>query len=207
MKEFKLKNINSFPSIIIVTIFFVNLLLINIPLLKTFNYEYSVANSILLFVAGGLLTIWNINAYNSAGFLQVLKSIKNYLIVICFIPFAIGLISSLFFSVCPVWNGLIFYFIITIPAAFFGIVTGKFICVIFEKFRYIIFIISFLFILLIPFLEFYFNPQLFFFNPIFGYFSGTIYDEEISVNFLLISYRLLNIIFFSLLAFVSDFLL
>lgn len=207
MKEFKLKNINSFPSIITTAILFINLLLINIPLLKTFNYEYSVANSILLFLASGLLTIWKNNTYNNASFLQVIKSIKNYLIVFCFIPFAIGLMSSLFFSICPVWNGLVFYFIITIPAAFFGIVTGKFICVIFEKFRYLIFLISFLFILFIPVAEFYFNPQLFFFNPIFGYFSGTIYDEEISVSFLLISYRLLNIIFFTLLAFVSDFLL
>ncbi len=206
MKEFKLKNINSFPSIILTIIFLVNLLLNNIPLLKIFNYEFAAINSIILFIAGGLLTIWN-NKVSNTSFFQVIKNLKNYLIFLFLLPLAVGLITSFFFSICPIWNGLIFYFIITIPAGFFGIITGKFICVIFGKFRYLIFVTTFLLILFVPIVEFYFNPQLFFFNPVFGYFSGTIYDEEISVSYLLISYRLLNIIFFTSIAFLSDFLL
>ena len=46
-------------------------------------------------------------------------------------------------------------------------------------------------------LEFYFYPQVYFFNPIIGYFSGTIYDDKIDISSALILYRFI-ILFFSL---------
>jgi hypothetical protein len=45
--------------------------------------------------------------------------------------------------------------------------------------------------------EIYFNPQVYVFNPIIGFFPGTIYDEGISVSGKLILYRFLNVLFFS----------
>jgi len=47
-----------------------------------------------------------------------------------------------------------------------------------------------------PIAEIYSNPQVYFFNPIIGFFPGNIYDEDISVNSTLIMYRVLNIMFF-----------
>jgi hypothetical protein len=44
--------------------------------------------------------------------------------------------------------------------------------------------------------EIYFNPQVYVFNPIIGYFPGTIYDEGISVSGKLILYRTFNLLFF-----------
>lgn len=54
--------------------------------------------------------------------------------------------------------------------------------------------VSLLFIVLF---EFYFNPQVYFYNPLFGFFPGTIYDEDIEVNWMVVLSQVYNLIFFT----------
>ncbi len=66
----------------------------------------------------------------------------------------------------------------------------------FKKFTRIIFFLLIIIILIIVLGEFYFNPQVYFYNPVLGYLPGTIYDEGLSVDFKLVLYRIFNLFFF-----------
>ncbi|MBN1639434.1 MAG: hypothetical protein JW866_10730, partial [Ignavibacteriales bacterium] len=63
----------------------------------------------------------------------------------------------------------------------------------------------FLILCLIPAFEIYLFPQIYFYSPIIGFFSGTIYDEDITISGTLIFYRLLNIIFVLFLYYFSSY--
>ncbi len=123
------------------------------------------------------------------------------------IPALVSLIYSLFTIVCSISDGFIFYLVITFPSVVVGSALGLFTFAYFKKFRIIFFILITISIVSIAVVEFYFNPQVYFFNPVFGYFPGTIYDEGIKVSTKLILYRLLNLMFFvSLFFFILKYL-
>src|SRR5690606_14039824 len=58
---------------------------------------------------------------------------------------------------------------------------------------FIIFSMIFLLIALIPVLEIYIYPQIYFYNPLITFFPGTIYDESLTVSLKMLLYRILNI--------------
>ncbi len=211
MKEYLLKNIKkisfSFPSLLILFTILINISLTSFPLTNIIDYEFSAINSIILFLFSGLFVI---NEHYKNGLQrsnQLLKNITEVILVFSLIPLLIGVISTLLFSSCPLNENIFFYFIITLPAIYAGISTARIISVIFKKYKYVIYLLTFIVILSIPLFEFYFNPQLYFFNPIFGFYSGTIYDEDININYLVILYRLINVIFFTILICISDYLI
>lgn len=194
------------PEITLIFLIIINIILITLPLTNILGYEFSLVNALILFFIGGLLIIWHNKKFNNVktNFLNQLYSFKKYLLLFSIIPFIIGFISSLLFSVCPIKEGFYFYIIIPLPSLFFGIVVGRFIITLFNRFHYFVYVLTFLLILSVPIIEFYFNPQIYFYNPIFGFISGTIYDEDISISNILISYRLFNIAFFVGLAYLSE---
>lgn len=110
-----------------------------------------------------------------------------------------SLLSLLWSNACPLADGLIFYTVITIPAPIIGAALGALSYSISRKIGIIIFILILLMIAAIPVVEIYFNPQIYFYNPLIGFFPGTIYDEAIEVDLKLIVYRILNLLFFSFL--------
>jgi len=191
---------NALPEILIVLLLALNLFFTSLPLVKILGFEHSAVNGTILFYFGGLLVIWLFrkNKDTSINFLSVLLNYGFYFFLICLIPFSIGLISSLLMVNCPITDGILFYIIITLPSFFFGIAVGYLVFVISKKSAYLIFTLAFILILVSPLFEFYFNPQIYFYNPIFGFYPGTIFDEDLSVDKLLIAYRLCNIVYFSL---------
>jgi hypothetical protein len=66
------------------------------------------------------------------------------------------------------------------------------------RYSRIIFILLLGITAIIPVLEIYFNPQIYFYNPLVGFYPGTIYDERLSVTLRLLIYRLINVMFFLL---------
>lgn len=169
-----------------------NILLLSAPLTNVLGYELSAINSLILLMISGLFTIsWQkkVKKFSSAFFLVMA--------VFFFIPLFISLTHSVFTHFCSFWDGIAFYFVITFPAIIIGFAFAILIFYLFNKFRIIIFIILILLIAIIPVLEIYFNPQIYFYNPLIAYFPGTVYDEAMSVDFKLILYRIFNI-FFSL---------
>jgi hypothetical protein len=66
-----------------------------------------------------------------------------------------------------------------------------------DKYRRPTFLAIFFLLILIPVIEFYFNPQVYFFTPLVGYIPGIIYDEGLSINSQIVLYRFLNTVYFS----------
>lgn len=172
-----------------------NLLLLKFSLSSVFGYEFSVLNSILLTLLSG---------FHSLDFLK--HKIEEYdyslrllfvnLSIFILIPLIISLANSYLNGFCSFVDGLFFYIVILTPSVLVGMGLSVVSILISRKFSRTIFFIIFLIILFIPVLEIYFNPQVYFYNPIVGFFPGNIYDEGLTVSASLILYRALNIFYF-----------
>lgn len=185
-------------TFLVLTLAIVNLLLTQLPLTQIFSYEFCAVNGIILFLISALAGVKYTQRNEQTNFLllSVLKRSLKFFPVIISLPFLTGIFSTLLQSNCPLCDGIKFYLAITLPSALFGLITGITIKLYSKKFSYLLVVLIFLLVLFYPLVEFYFNPQVYFYNPIFGFFPGTIYDEDISVDFKLISYRFYNLLFF-----------
>ncbi len=192
----KILSKKNFLLVYLVIIFLFNILLINLPLTRVFGYEFSALNGILLSLLSGIYSIFYFRGKlksHQSSFNNLIFSSLLFLII----PAVVSVTNSLLTINCSLLDGLWFYLVITMPSVFIGIALAVLSLAFFKRFTILSFVIIYIFILLIPLGEFYFNPQIYFFNPFFGYYPGTIYDEGISVNLKLISYRFFNLIFFS----------
>jgi hypothetical protein len=172
-----------------------NIFFLKIPLINVFGYEFAVANSVLLTILSGLYFI----SFKKKRPVPAKHDIKPAAIVFSaflIIPFLVTVINSFFTGFCSFWDGILFYLVITSPSVMIGGSTGLFAVFNFKRFPGVFFVIILILILLIPLGEFYFNPQVYFYNPVIGFLSGTIYDEGLIVDLKLTIYRFLNVLFF-----------
>jgi hypothetical protein len=176
-------------SFLIVILF--NLVLLKLPLTSVFGYEFSVLNSILLVLISGYLLISFRN--KNENYLKQILTISPLLL---FIPLIISLLNSLLTTTCSIIDGFLFYLVITVPAIIIGSSLGLLSFYISPKYPRIVFNIILLIMVSIPVIEIYYNPQIYFYNPLIGYFPGTIYDEGLRVTWKLIYYRTFNLILF-----------
>ena len=189
-------------SVYLAVIFIVNIFFLRLPLLNMPGFELSVANSILLVVLSGIFSIGYLTKRTLSKSTIFPIPYQAFLLFII-LPLAISVFNSFFTMMCSLKEGLLFYLVFTLPAVFIGYSLGLFCVAFIKKFRIIAFIVLVILIVLIPLVEFYFNPQVYFFNPVFGYFPGTIYDEGIRISTKIISYRIVNLLYFFIMAFLS----
>ncbi|PID59877.1 MAG: hypothetical protein CR986_04875 [Ignavibacteriae bacterium] len=183
--NFFIKNIIIIITFIVIV--FVNILLLNFPLLNILSYESSALNGILLSFLSGLFWL------ASKAKLKVTNRIV-LLVIFYLLPFFILFLSTTYLQLCPLDDGLNFYLVLTLPSIIVGVAAAEFSYFILTKIKYFIFIVLWL-ILLFAFLpELIFNPQIYFYNPIFGYYPGVIFDHHIEITNSLILYRLSNIL-------------
>ncbi|MFA5806356.1 MAG: hypothetical protein WC879_17125, partial [Melioribacteraceae bacterium] len=199
LEEFR----SNISKILIFFIVIINLLLTFLPLTKTLGYEFSVINGILLFIIGGLQTIIVQRKDFEIGVIDLFLKNKLFISFSIIIPFLIGFLSSVLNSNCPIKDGVFFYLVISIPSFFFGGILGNFCTALSRKYSFYFFIIISFVLIISSLIEFFFNPQIYFYNPVFGYSPGTIYDEDLTVDRILIAYRIFNIAFFILLFYSS----
>ncbi len=190
---FKWRNYLGF-YILVVLLF--NLALLKLPLTNVFGYEFSVINSLLIILLSGIYTIYffeiNFSKENRDFIPELFKSLTPLLII----PFSVSVINSVFSGFCSFIDGLLFYIVITCPSIIIGISLGLISVLIADRFRVVLLFMLCFGILMIIAYEIYFNPQVYVFSPIIGFFPGTIYDEGISVSGKLILYRFFNLLFF-----------
>ncbi|MCX6173813.1 MAG: hypothetical protein NTZ27_03555 [Ignavibacteriales bacterium] len=194
---------SNISKILVFFLVLINLLLTFLPLTKTLGYEFSVVNGIFLFIIGGLQIIIVQRKDFVIGAIDLLLKNKLFISFSIIIPFLIGFLSSVLNSNCPIKDGILFYLVISIPSFFFGGALGNFCTALSRKYSFYFFIIISIGLIISPLTEFFFNPQIYFYNPIFGYFPGTIYDEDLSVDRILLAYRIFNVAFFILLFYSS----
>jgi tetratricopeptide (TPR) repeat protein len=178
-----------------------NFILLQLPLTNVFGFEFAVFNGIILVILTGFYSISLLRNPSNPDLPR--RSFKTGFrissVLFLLIPFAIALINSFYTVSCSVIDGIIFYLIIAAPS----IVVGNgiaFSAFAFSRRKTILFFsVIYLIILLIPLFEYYFNPQMYFYNPIFTYFPGSVYDEGIEINAKLILYRTVNLLYFGIL--------
>lgn len=196
---------SNYLIIYLVVIAAFNIVLLGFPLTNVFGFEFSVLNSFLLVLLSGFFTISVVNSESSyTAFLK--KTILPFIIFLI-LPLTVSLTHDLLTISCSISDGFLFYTFITLPSVIIGGALAVLSAVISKRFRYTIFIIVFATVLSITFFELYYNPQIYFYNPVYAYFPGTIYDEAISVDLKLIIYRSLNLIFFGTVYFISAYVL
>lgn len=174
------------------------LLFLNLPLLSSYGYEFSFANGIILFFVGGYFVILQSknNLFHSSFDLFLEKF--HLLTLIFLIPLILGISNLIFFEKCPVSTGLKFYFSITFFSYLFGLMLGLIIVKSEVKRSLLFFNVTSILILLSAFYEFYFFPQVYSFNPIYGLINGTIYDEEVNLDWKLLLFQFYNLFLFLL---------
>ncbi|MBS4035521.1 MAG: hypothetical protein KGZ85_13705 [Ignavibacterium sp.] len=149
-------------------------------------------NSLILSMASSLITIIWFKKFNRFSY-----SFLWMLLVLALTPLVMNIVFSLITEFCSFIDGVLFYITITLPAILVGFSLGIFSVYVAKKFSIILFITFILLIASIPVIEIYFNPQIYFYNPLIGNFPGSIYDEGMVVELKLVLYRLLNSIFFA----------
>lgn len=180
-----------FSSVLILVLY--NIILIKLPLTSVFGFEFSALNSILLIIISGLLVISFLKRKEN-----FLKNILKLSPILLLVPLMISVLNSLITTTCSLADGFLFYIVITVPSIVIGSALGLASYYIFPKYPRLIFILLLGIAAIIPVIEIYFNPQIYFYNPLVGFYPGTIYDERLSVTFRLVIYRLINVIFFLL---------
>lgn len=180
----------------IIIVLFLSVLFINLPLVDSFGYEFSVSFAFLFFLLGGLLNIYRTKnkISNKIYFL--------FSVSILALPIITVTLASFFKPICSFYFGFTFYVTLSVVSFVLSYLLSEIIKYIFLRYTKTIFLISIFFITLIPVIEIYFNPQIYFYSPVIGFFPGTIYDEDVYVTSTLLYYRILNLLYFGLLLFV-----
>ncbi len=194
-----MKNIftgRNYLSFYLLILLLVNLALLKLPLTNVFGYEFSVINSLLIVLLSGIYTIYFYDNNFSIKNRNFIPELFKSLILLLIIPFSVSVINSAITGFCSFTDGILFYIVITCPSIIIGISLGLISVLITNRFRVVLLFMFCFGILMIIAYEIYFNPQVYVFNPLIGFFPGTIYDEGISVSGKLILYRFLNLLFF-----------
>lgn len=187
--HFNKKNFSFFISVFVVSL--ISILLLNLPLVGTFGYEFSLIFAPVFFIIAGILNFYRIKYdLTKQNFLKLSG-------LILFIPVLIVIISGFFIEICSFFYGFFFYIIFPVISYLLGYIISEIIIHLFPRFRKTVFVLVIIFICIIAIGELYLNPQIYFYSPLVGYFPGTIYDEELEIDIHLIIYRGLNLLYFS----------
>ena len=172
-------------------------LLLVTPVFRDFSYEFGVVYSLyqLIFISIYLRA-------NRGNILSDKFKRNNYFTLLCAVNIIPPIIAGFFIIPQFGWNcwlqGIKFFLYTAVPSSV--IATGiSFYCLSISKKYSLLLNTFFVFaIIILNLWELYSNPQIYSFNPLFGFYPGVIYDEYLPLNAKHIIYRLSNLIFFML---------
>ncbi len=150
-----------------------SVLLSQLPLLNSLGYEFSlVMGALLPFVLG---VYWLSDE-------DIIRKIQTTLLALA-LPPLVMLVNMLFVKNCTYLEGLLFYVLAPVIGAAFSIAIAIAIQSTATIRKKTWFGCVYLAVLILPvFLRVYFSPQIFFFNHIFGFFAGSLYDDAIEID-------------------------
>ncbi len=98
------------------------------------------------------------------------------------------LIIELVFFSCPLTEGIFFFPLFVIPAVVFSLSLSS-IVIIYSKWKSILLLLLiYISLIIYSLVEYYFEPQLFLFNPLVIYFPGLVYNEIFSIDHRILLY-------------------
>ncbi|MFQ3598727.1 MAG: hypothetical protein SNJ55_09735 [Chloroherpetonaceae bacterium] len=157
-----------------------SIVLTQIPLFNTLGYESSLVLGIVLpFFLGliGATSLSRAEKFSSALFAFLA-------------PPLVMLVNMLFVRNCSYLEGFGFYVLSVGVGGIFAYSLMRFLKSLNLKFTIPVYVSLYVGIVILPTLyRFYFTPQIFFFNHIFGFFSGAIYDDAIELEWRYVLFR------------------
>jgi len=158
-----------------------SVVLTQVPLFNTLGYESSMALGVVLPFFLGLL---------AATALSPAEKFSSALFTLL-VPPLVMLVNMLFVRNCSYLEGLGFYALSVGMGGLFAYSLLRFLKSLNIKFAVFLYVSLYVGMIILPTLyRFYFTPQIFFFNHIFGFFSGAIYDDAIELEWRYVMFRL-----------------
>ena len=181
-------------SLILVFIFSVILSLF--PLIGVLGFEYAVFSSVFLsfvviFISAEAFNDSLSRSYSGFSTVDFLSKLFLINLLLLLINFAVGLASSLIRKDCSLESGIYFYILIPLISVVYSTAVGSLSGLIFRRRGFIIGSLILIVTILFSIYELYYQSHIFFFNPVIGYFPGSVYDKFIPITSTLILYRLI----------------
>ena len=181
-------------SIILVLIF--SIILSFFPLLGVLGFDYAVFSSVFLSFIAVFISAEAVNdtlsrSYNGINTTDFLSKLFIAGLLILLVNFAVGLFSSIIRKDCSLESGIYFYLLIPLVSVIYSSAVGAISGLIFRRRGFLIGSLILILTILFSVYELYYQAHIFFFNPILGYFPGSVYDKFIPITSTLIIYRLI----------------
>ena len=175
IKNFILKYRYSF-FLIFLFLVALRIFLLQFPLLKNLDLEIAILYSLIFSIIsgfGGLFFLSKGERVSSILFLNL------KFIVFLFIIF---LLIELFFYKCPISEGVLFFPLFLITSSIFSLALSSIYFSAGKKKGFLLLSLSYIALILYSLIEYYFEPQLFLFNPLVIFFPGLVYNEVFEIE-------------------------
>ncbi|MGB9664872.1 MAG: hypothetical protein ACPL25_08150, partial [Ignavibacteria bacterium] len=171
---------------VFISLLLLRILLLNFPLLRNLDLEISIVFSFVFSIITGFLGLYFFRKGESAS--SIIKIIYS----LAFGLFITFLLIEIFFYSCPLTEGILFFPLFVITSSTFTLALSS-ILKVFSKLKSALFLfLIYIFLITYSLIEYYFESQLFLFNPLVIYFPGLVYNEifEIDQRILIYSFGL-----------------
>ena len=173
-----------------------------VPLLRNFHLESAMAAS----VAGSIAAIARANKLSYTSLAATSQALRAFFKISSYLYLAaLPLLASDLITGCFSVHGLGFWLLIPLPAILLMFSASRLIRL--YKLPVPSILAALLFVLIAIgqwLIEFYTFPQVYFYNHIWGYWPGPIYDETVTLPFAMIYFRLLTLAWILLLWFIPE---
>lgn len=165
-----------FEFLLLLLLIGLRLIFLRIPLLKNLDLEISIVYALIFsFVSGGGTIYFERKNKNLLRFI-------SGLIIIQLLVFVIFIFIELLVCDCPLTNGIFFFPLFSITVTVFWSSVSILVINLFDKFILLILLLVYFFFLAYSLFEYYFEPQLFLYNPLIIFFPGLVYNDFFELN-------------------------
>ncbi len=171
-------------SVVIIIVIAINLISFFSPLLSNISYEYFIVNVLFLVLLFPIIMEITRKEISAPKVCHYKNPIINFILfqIIALIVKHFHSMELLLFE-AKYFIGIFLFTLINLYVIWLTIILYA------PKHKILIYYFIVGILVLIPVFEIYFLPQIFFYNPIIGYFPGTIYDDYIPFNGKFFFYR------------------
>ncbi len=168
----------------------VSVLLTRLPLFNYLGYEFSAAIALLLPWLVGFIVIGtkDIGGDFPAMILRMLRASLTLLAI----PLGVATLNLFFVKNCSYFEGLLFFLLIPFVTAIFSVSLAGFSLAIARR-PFIMYVGFLALIFAYPLYLGYVSPQIYSYNPVYGYFPGISYDEVLTISAALVIFRTLTL--------------
>lgn len=154
-----------------ILLFLLRILLLQVPLFRNLDLEISILFSFIISIFASFSGLFLLKRKE-----KISHIVKSFLMLSGFLYFSFLAIEFFFFQ-CPLTNGILFFPIFVITTFSVGLLLAILVNPIDGYKAFLILLILILVIISYSLLEYYFEPQLFLYNPLIIFFPGLVYNE------------------------------